>query len=276
MYHKEVIAFKAYLRQAIANFAAVNNSPNPPKIPSHSKPTKICGSGSGRSKNVEKNVPVAITQLPKAPQVLQNTWVTVARNGHKKARATTNSNVNITPMRKIRPRESRKEKSPATPDKRLFLRLPQEHEWRKLSPAGICEIIVKKLSISPTLIGRIKPIHSGFALSPCSTEAREKVLNARNGLFLTGAKLEEATNWATVLIPTVPAVIRKEQGEVEVSNSMLADEVERVCSMRPAYLKLFGGNKTEAPHRTWMAFFPKAPRGSFNVFDESGIARPFK
>ncbi|KHJ35763.1 hypothetical protein EV44_g3374 [Erysiphe necator] len=62
---EEVIAFKAYLRQAIANFAAVDNSPNspnPPKIPSHSKPTKICGSGSGRSKNVEKNVPVA--QVP--------------------------------------------------------------------------------------------------------------------------------------------------------------------------------------------------------------------
>ncbi|POS82470.1 hypothetical protein EPUL_004991, partial [Erysiphe pulchra] len=142
---EEVVAFKAHLRQATANFAA------------------------------------------------------------EKARVTPNNNTYFTPMSKIRPVESNKEKSPATPtDKRLFLRLSQEHEWRKFSPASIREVIVKKLSVSPTSIGRIKPVHSGFALSPCSTEAREKILNAGNRLFLTGAKLEAATNWATVLIPTSP------------------------------------------------------------------------
>ncbi|KHJ30784.1 putative eka-like protein [Erysiphe necator] len=167
---------------------------------------------------------------------------------------------------KIRPRGTNLEKASAAPtDKRLFLRLPQEHEWRKLSSAGIREVIVKKLSISPTLVGKIKPVRSGFALSPCSTEAREKIFNAANGLFLTGVKLEAATNWVSVLIPTVPAVLHKEQGVVEVSNSMLADEVERVCSVRPAHIKLYGRNKPEAPHRTWMAFFPKAPRGTFKV-----------
>ncbi|KHJ30389.1 putative eka-like protein [Erysiphe necator] len=161
-------------------------------------------------------------------------------------------------------------------DKRLFVRLPQDHEWRKLSPAGIREVVVKKLAISPTLIGRIKPVNSGFALSPCSTKARDKIFNAGNGFFLSGAKLEAATNWVSVLIPTVPAFICKEQGVVEVSNTLLTDEVERVCSVRPAHLKLYGRNKAEAPHRTWMAFFSKAPRGSFKVFDESGVARPFK
>lgn len=274
---EEVVAFKAYLRQAIANFAAVDNSPNPPKIPAHSKPTKGNDSGSGKGKNVEKNVAVATPQIPKPPQTSQNTWVTVARNGQKKARVTQNNNLHTTPISKIRPRGTNLEKASAAPtDKRLFLRLPQEHEWRKLSPAGIREVIVKKLSISPTLVGKIKPVRSGFALSPCSTEAREKILNAANGLFLTGAKLEAATNWVSVLIPTVPAVLHKEQGVVEVSNSMLADEVERVCSVRPAHIKLYGRNKPEAPHRTWMAFFPKAPRGTFKVFDESGIARSFK
>ncbi|KHJ30025.1 putative eka-like protein [Erysiphe necator] len=134
-------------------------------------------------------------------------------------------------MSKIRPRVSIVERASAAPtDNRLFLRLPQEHEWRKLSPAGIREVIVKKLSISPVWVGKIKPVNSGFALSPCSTEPREKILNAGNGLFLTGAKLEAATNWVSVLIPTVPAFLHKEQGVVEVSNSMLADEVERTAS----------------------------------------------
>ncbi|KHJ33394.1 putative eka-like protein [Erysiphe necator] len=130
--------------------------------------------------------------------------------------------------------------------------------------------------ISPSLIEKIKPVLSGFALIPCSTEACDTILNAGNGLFLTGAKLEPATNWVSVLIPTVPSKIRKQHGEVEINSSLLSDEIERVCSVRPAHVKLYGRNKPEAPHRTWMAFFVKAPHSSFRVFDESGIARSFK
>ncbi|POS83044.1 hypothetical protein EPUL_005361 [Erysiphe pulchra] len=44
---------------------------------------------------------------------------------------------------------------------------------------------------------------------------------------------------------------------------MLTDEVERACSIRPAHVKLYGRNKEEAPHRTWMAYFTKAPRSGF-------------
>lgn len=43
---------------------------------------------------------------------------------------------------------------------------------------------------------------------------------------LSGAKLESATNWTPVTIPTVPETIRKEQGEVEVRKCMLTDEIE--------------------------------------------------
>ncbi|KHJ30373.1 putative eka-like protein [Erysiphe necator] len=130
--------------------------------------------------------------------------------------------------------------------------------------------------ISPSLIGKIKPVRSGFALSPCSTEARDTIWNAGNGLFLTGAKLEPATNWVSVLIPTVPSKIRKQHGEVEINSSLLSDEIKRVCSVRPTHVKLYVHNKSEAPHRTWMAFFVKAPHSGFRVFDESGIARAFK
>ncbi|KHJ30484.1 putative eka-like protein [Erysiphe necator] len=63
---------------------------------------------------------------------------------------------------------------------------------------------------------------------------------------------------------------------MEVSSAMLIEEVERITSIRPAHVKLFGRNKAEAPHRTWMAYFSKASRTGFRVFDESGIARPFK
>ncbi|KHJ33414.1 putative eka-like protein [Erysiphe necator] len=257
---EEIVAFKTILRQAIANFAAEDSSSSPPLIPSHTQLSK--GNGYSNHKDKDMNlkkvlvatpyiVPTPVlnrkktqeTALPKNPPTKNNTWVTVARNGHKKARVVRQSPTNKT--------------ATSGADKRLFVRVPREHEWRKLSPAGIREVLVRKLSISPTLIGRIKPVHSGFALSPCSVEAREAILNAGNGLFLTGEKLESATNWVPVIIPTVPSTIRKEQGDVEVSSSMLADEIE-------------------PPHRTWMSFFSKAPRAGFQVFDESGIARPFK
>ncbi|KHJ33802.1 putative eka-like protein [Erysiphe necator] len=164
----------------------------------------------------------------------------------------------------------------APTEKRLFVRLPLKHEWRKLSPAGIREVIVNKLAISPSLFGKIKPVDSGFALSPCRTEARENILNAGNGLFLSGAKLEPATNSIPVILPTVPLSIQKVQGQIEVSSSMLIEEIERASSIQLAHVKLFVRNKAEAPHRTWMAYFSKTPRIGFRVFDESGIARPFK
>ncbi|POS82205.1 hypothetical protein EPUL_005827 [Erysiphe pulchra] len=286
---EEASAFRAYLQLAIANFAAVDTTPTPPKIPTHSRPNKSSVYRLGTDKTAVKKVALATPRnilsvdsserkaqdmfsLPKIPQTVENTWATVARKGKKKAKITLSTIAQVAPARKITPSVTNKAKSSTKvsstiviTDKRLFVRLPQEHEWRKLSPAGSLEVIVKKLAISPALFGRIKPVHSGFALSPCSTESRETILNVGNRLFLSEAKLEAATDWIPVIVPTVPSTIRKEQGGVEVSKLMLTDEVERVCSIRPAYVKLYGGNKTEAPHRTWTA-----------VFDESGIVRHFK
>ncbi|KHJ34215.1 putative eka-like protein [Erysiphe necator] len=283
---EDVAAFKAYLKLAIANFAAVDTAPTPPKIPSHSRPSKGSRHGLGVDKIAANKVATAIPRsytginssskktqgthsLPNIPEKLESTWATVARKGKKKARITLSTNAPLAPVRKETQSSTSKNKSPtrdspkiAVTDRRLFVRLPHEHEWRKLSPAGIREVIVKKLAISPALFGKIKPVHSGFALSPCSTEARETMLNAGNRLFLSGAKLEPATNWTSVIVPTVPATIRKEQGEVEVevNKCMLTEEIERVCQIRPAHVKLYGGIKPGAPHRTWMAYFPTAPR----------------
>ncbi|POS82223.1 hypothetical protein EPUL_005744 [Erysiphe pulchra] len=114
-------------------------------------------------------------ELPRIPKPSDNTWATAATSSTK-----------------------------AISDKRLFLRLLQEHEWHKPFPAGICEVIFKRLIISSShFMGKIKPVHSGFALSPSSSEAREQILKAGNGLFLSGAKLES------------PAFIQMEKGQVE-------------------------------------------------------------
>ncbi|KHJ35089.1 putative eka-like protein [Erysiphe necator] len=242
---EEVIAFKAYLQLAITNFATVDTSPTCPKIPSHSRPGKGSGHGPGNEK-----IAVHKAVIPRCN--------TSAEPSLKKSQEAFNI--------------------PKIPRK-------VESTWATVARKGMKKVRITlstKVPVAPfrnlslTLFGKIKPVHSGFTLSPRSTEAREKILNAGNGLFLSGAELESTTNWTPVIVPTVLATIRKEQGEVEVSKSILNDEIERVCSMRPAHVKPYGGNKPRTPHRTWMACFPTAPCTSFKVFDKSEIARKFK
>ncbi|POS82000.1 hypothetical protein EPUL_006565 [Erysiphe pulchra] len=111
-------------------------------------------------------------------------------------------------------------------------------------------MIVKRLSVSPASIGLIKPVRSGFALTTCNMKYREDILSAAGGLFMSGASLEPASNWISVLMPTVPKTIVTIDGHVEVSKSMLMNEIERVSSKRPALVKLYGTKNPEAPHRT--------------------------
>ncbi|KHJ34061.1 putative eka-like protein [Erysiphe necator] len=145
-----------------------------------------------------------------------------------------------------------------------------------LSPAGLREVIVKRLSISPASIGLIKPVLSGFAISPSNEESRKNLLAAAGGLFMSGATLEAASNWTPLLVPTVPRLITMLEGQVEVTKSMLADEIERVSTIRPTFVKTYGVSNPDAPHRTWMAFFSEIPRTGFRVFDESGVTRNSK
>lgn len=61
-------------------------------------------------------------------------------------------------------------------DKRLFIWLPSGLASRKISLAGIREVVAKKLSISPTSMGFYKLARSGFTLSPRNKDIREALL----------------------------------------------------------------------------------------------------
>lgn len=90
-------------------------------------------------------------------------WVTVVRNGHKKARIDTIQKVigfrdpthKISGYQKLAQSFNKpdqqlpkgKSVSGSESNDAIFLRLPMEHEWRKLSPAGIRKVIMKKLAI---------------------------------------------------------------------------------------------------------------------------------
>ncbi|KHJ30405.1 putative eka-like protein [Erysiphe necator] len=275
---------QAYLRLAISEFAAVDTIPDVPKfIPTET----ILKSNSASKVNLPRKPPVVATPLrnltektkhghiqasdplPSTTKNIENCWVSVTRNGHKKSRTIKKSVLQTTKAKKQNTQTS------TGSDKRLFLRLTDDHEWRKLSPAGIREIVVKKLSISPASISTIKPVRSGFALSLYKDETRQELLKAAIRLSPFDAKLEAASNWTPVMVPTVPKTINTLEGKIELTKDMLANEIERVSLVRPAFLKMFGRNIPDAPHRTWMAYFSKAPRPGFRVFDESGIVKKF-
>ncbi|KHJ34673.1 putative eka-like protein [Erysiphe necator] len=259
----------AHLRTAISQFAISETCAPPLEFSQQTKGVKI---NAISNMNLPKKPTVAATHrinatlktanaLPKVPKTTPMLWTTVVRNGQKKTRlnevpdATTDTNLqpqkcaakttfNIAQNQNQSQKNKKQLKS--TDDMRLFVRLSKEHEWRKLSPAGIRDVVVKKLSISPTSIGLIKPVRTGFALSPRNNEAREALLKLSLRLSSFGAKLEPATSWLPVIIPTVPRYIRTEKGQVEVTKELLSDEIERVTSMRPNSIKLNCGG----PHRS--------------------------
>lgn len=156
-------AIKAYLSLAISYFAAADSFPSPPRVPTHMRPNK--SNGNGKGKEVEKNLTkkIAVT-IPRAilnqapsrrlnmngelPRILKpsgDSWVTVSRKGQKKLRIDISTTARKAPASKTALRPTNKDKTTsvtkANSEKRLFLRLLQEHEWRKLFPAGIRELI---------------------------------------------------------------------------------------------------------------------------------------
>ncbi|POS81813.1 hypothetical protein EPUL_006290, partial [Erysiphe pulchra] len=233
---EEADIIREYLQKAIACLAASDNLAQPPKIPIESKPGKKKSSNSPgnaglNNLSVNSKLPTLPTQnfnknLEK--QVKSRTIVPVVTSSI----ATGIRHQTHLPNPQHQNRERNKTKSKKTydnenkTDDRLSLRLSADHEWRALSPAGIREVIVKRLSVSPASIGLIKPVRSGFALSPCNSESRKNLLAAAGGLIMSGATLEAASNWTSILVPTVPSSIRTVEGRVEITKSMLADEIE--------------------------------------------------
>ncbi|KHJ36181.1 putative eka-like protein [Erysiphe necator] len=103
---EEAAAFKDYIHTAITNFAAVDSSPSPPQIPAHTRPTK--GDGTVKDESFAKKAVIALPQKPmgavvykgvekETSSLLVNTWATVTRAGHKKARMMLSSKTQVNP-----------------------------------------------------------------------------------------------------------------------------------------------------------------------------------
>ncbi|KAI1004821.1 hypothetical protein K3495_g3394 [Podosphaera aphanis] len=145
----EANALRTYLHQALSLFVA-SDAPQNPLVPSQSWPAK--GTNTSKTKGSPlANISVHATpprkhKFPQNPQLNGSTWATVARKGQKKARIDIQNSQSVTLSNHLKKPAAAKhaygKDAAVSQDPRLVARLPREHEWRKLSPAGLHELVV--------------------------------------------------------------------------------------------------------------------------------------
>ncbi|KHJ31164.1 putative eka-like protein [Erysiphe necator] len=79
-------------------------------------------------------------------------------------------------------------------DKRLFLRLDPNHEWRKLSPSTIKKVIIERAGVAASAIAAIYSVRSGLAIECVSDAPRESILGIGQTFLQNGAVIEAASD----------------------------------------------------------------------------------
>ncbi|KHJ30577.1 putative eka-like protein [Erysiphe necator] len=90
------------------------------------------------------------------------------------------------------------------PDPRLFLRMGQDHPWRRVSPHYIKISLAEKLKVASSAITQVTKVNSGYAVSAVSEIMRNALLTQAHRLEKTELKLEPASKWVSLLAPNVP------------------------------------------------------------------------
>lgn len=235
------------------------------KNPNHAEP-QITTSVPRATKIIEKPRLV----LPQKPQVNASPWVTVARKAAKLPDPPANL-AKRTPQAQTK----RAEQEPPKEDKRLFLRIGQEHQWRKLSPVTIKKMVTERAGVAPSAIIAMTQVRSGLAMECASDALRETILRVGPSFNKEDITIEPASDWTSVIVPHVPLYIRTMSGRIEVTRDMVMAECQANCGVtpvqvRPNYVKI-GQYST-----SWIVHFKQVPANlKFRLFDESGPALPF-
>lgn len=207
--------------------------------------------------------------LPKKPEETKSPWVTVARKAAKLP-ATTPASI---------AQKSAPQPEPTLPtteeDKRLFLRLGKEHEWRRLSPVSVKKMITERAGVAPSAIVAMYQVRSGLAFECVSDALRDSILRTAPSFLEENITLEAASDWTSVIAPNVPLYLKALDSRILVTNDMIKSECLSVCGVepvqvRPTQVKL-GQYST-----SWLIHFKQKPvHLKFRLFHESGPAMPF-
>ncbi|KAI0999805.1 hypothetical protein K3495_g8392 [Podosphaera aphanis] len=245
----------SYIRAAIAQFLTTGSGSTPPILPP-------CPADA-----IPREMPaVSLTSR-------LHTQATVTSRGQKQSSAPVN--VGRTPLKLINaPQTPAKLAAPSTQDKRLFLRLGKDHDWRKPSPDGVREAVGQLLSLPPTTIEHVYRVQTGFAPRAKDEETRQVLIDLAESFAPIGAKLEKASDLVVFRLSTVSVAIVSILGRVHITEEMVKNEITRVINTVPVKVRPHRKSKEGAPYQSWLAQFDRmsAPRPGFRLFDESGIA----
>ncbi|KAI0996223.1 hypothetical protein K3495_g11956 [Podosphaera aphanis] len=208
--------------------------------------------------------------LPKRPQETKFPWVTIARKAAKLPSPPKGPTFQKpTSQKKPAEQDSLKE------DKRLFLRLALENEWRKLSLATIKKIITERAGVAPSAILAMSQVRSGLAIECASDVPRESILRVASALEKDNLTIEAASNWTSVIVPHVPLFIRTLDCRLAVTKEMVIKEYESACGVTPVQVR--PNNVKEGQYTTsWIIHFKQKPANlKFRLFEESGPTMPF-
>ena len=122
----------------------------------------------------------------------ESPWVIVARRAANLPDPPTPSNLRR-PTKQAKPHTQ----SPPKEDKRLILRMGQEHEWRRLSPVTIKKIVTEKAWVAPSAVLAMTQVRSGLAIECASEALRETLLRVRPSLQMDEITIEPASDWTS-------------------------------------------------------------------------------
>ena len=273
-----VDSLKAHLRVTIANFLETAQETTPavmPAVPARpavslpprpAVPLPVRPVIAPPPRPMEKRM--LIPAAPKA-QASKTSWATVAKKGLENNPGPTTTKAASPPKPK--------QKVTSTVDKRLFVRLERDSEWRSLSLCGAQIAVADSLNCSKDNIKSIQRVKTGFAITAKDDETRQKLLEKADG-GIEIFKLEQASNLVALRIATVPVAIKYSTGVVSTTAQMVADEIFRVTGKVPTQLRPHGVTKSGAKYQNWQALFTResAPRPGFRLFYESGMASTFR
>ena len=253
-----VDSMRVYLRAAIAQYMATGPATMPPVLPPRPADPPL------RAPNARSTITPAVPV-----QQSKGTWAAMARNGLRQK---------AVPTVKAVPQPSatapKKDAPKAKVDKRLFIRLGNDHPWRKLSPMGLRSAMDQQANIDILLDTSVHRTRTGFAILALTDNIRQRILNSSSNLAAVNAKLEEASDLVVLRIPNVPVKLNTVDGHLSVDAERVSDEIYFKTSKAPSQVRPLGQCRPGALHSNWKATFPResAPRAGFRSFDESGMA----
>ncbi|KKP04407.1 hypothetical protein THAR02_03483 [Trichoderma harzianum] len=165
-------------------------------------------------------------------------------------------------------------KAEQKPDDRIFIRVPPDHVWKKMSAIGARQELVSKAKLQPDDITDFREVRSGFALRPKNQEIKKRILATGAAVTDKNLKFEEACTWETYLVRRVEKFYKDATGH-NPTDALIPEEarVAAGASRPPVACRKAPFGETPDTCCYYISFDEKVKNG-FRLFSTSAPAEP--